>query len=41
MSDQRTEELLSQQLRHWGREMLYEESMVVTYQILQLAENAG
>jgi len=40
MSDQRTEDLLSQQLQHWGREMLYEESMAVTYQILQLAENA-
>ncbi|BAU65258.1 OpcA protein [Stanieria sp. NIES-3757] len=36
LSDQNTEELLSQQLRRWGREMLYEESMAVTHQILQL-----
>ncbi|MBD2580604.1 glucose-6-phosphate dehydrogenase assembly protein OpcA [Oscillatoria sp. FACHB-1406] len=35
--DQKTEDLLAQQLRRWGREMLYEESMNVTYQILKLA----
>ncbi|GAB4229584.1 MAG: glucose-6-phosphate dehydrogenase assembly protein OpcA [Stanieria sp.] len=38
LSDQNTEELLSQQLRRWGREMLYEESMAVTHQILQLGK---
>ncbi|MGK7875942.1 MAG: glucose-6-phosphate dehydrogenase assembly protein OpcA [Xenococcaceae cyanobacterium] len=35
--DQKTERLLGQQLQRWGREMLYEESMSVTYQILKLA----
>ena len=38
LADQKTEELLSQQLQRWGREMLYEESMVITAQILQLAQ---
>lgn len=33
--DQRTDLLLSQQLQRWGREMLYEESLVVTDQILK------
>ena len=32
--DQKTENLLSEQLQHWGRELLYEESMNVTEQIL-------
>lgn len=36
LSDQKTENLLAQQLQRWGREMLYEESMTITYQILQL-----
>jgi len=36
VSDQKTEELLGQQLQRWGREMLYEESMGVTHQILSL-----
>lgn len=36
LSDQKTEELLGQQLQRWGREMLYEESMVVAAQILKL-----
>jgi glucose-6-phosphate dehydrogenase assembly protein OpcA len=36
MFDQKTEVLLSQQVQRWGREMLYEESMAVTCQILQL-----
>ncbi|MDY7014350.1 MAG: glucose-6-phosphate dehydrogenase assembly protein OpcA [Cyanobacteriota bacterium] len=35
--DQKTEELLAQQLQRWGREVLYEESMNVTAQILKLA----
>jgi glucose-6-phosphate dehydrogenase assembly protein OpcA len=37
LSDQKTEDLLGQQLQRWGRELLYEESMAVTGQILQLA----
>ena len=36
--DQNTENLLGQQLQRWGREMLYEESMAIADQILQLAE---
>lgn len=36
--DQNTEDLLGQQLQRWGREMLYEESMVITSQILKLAK---
>ena len=36
--DQKSEDLLSQQLQRWGREMLYEESMLITSQILKLAE---
>ncbi len=36
--DQNTENLLGQQLQRWGREMLYEESMAIANQILQLAE---
>lgn len=36
--DQKTEELLGQQLQRWGREMLYEESMVISAQILKLAK---
>ena len=39
MVDQKTEDLLGQQLQRYGREMLYEESMAVTYQILQLADS--
>ncbi len=35
LSDQKTETLLSQQLQRWGRELLYTESMAVTYQVLQ------
>jgi glucose-6-phosphate dehydrogenase assembly protein OpcA len=40
LTDQEAEDLLSQQLQRWGREMLYEESMMVTAQILQLALGA-
>ncbi|MEC4807190.1 MAG: glucose-6-phosphate dehydrogenase assembly protein OpcA [Jaaginema sp. PMC 1079.18] len=36
VSDQKTEELLSQQLQRWGREMLYEESMTVANTIMSL-----
>ena len=35
--DQKTEELLGQQLQRWGREVLYEESMAVTAKILELS----
>jgi glucose-6-phosphate dehydrogenase assembly protein OpcA len=35
--DQKSEDLLGQQLQRWGREMLYEESMAISAQILQLA----
>ena len=34
--DQKSEELLGQQLQRWGREMLYEESMAISAQILKL-----
>ncbi|MGV2827594.1 glucose-6-phosphate dehydrogenase assembly protein OpcA [Myxosarcina sp. GI1(2024)] len=37
LSEQKTEALLGQQLQRTGREVLYEESMSVTAQILQLA----
>ncbi|HLO51119.1 MAG TPA: glucose-6-phosphate dehydrogenase assembly protein OpcA [Kamptonema sp.] len=36
--DQQTEQLLSQQLQGSGRDMLYEESLVVTAQILKLSD---
>ncbi|MGJ3245597.1 MAG: glucose-6-phosphate dehydrogenase assembly protein OpcA [Elainellaceae cyanobacterium] len=36
LSDQRAEALMSQQLQRWGRETLYEESLAVTAQILEL-----
>lgn len=36
MSDQKAEYLLSQQLRRWGRDLLFEESLAVTAQILKL-----
>ncbi|MGD1921570.1 MAG: glucose-6-phosphate dehydrogenase assembly protein OpcA [Pleurocapsa sp.] len=38
VSDQKTEELLGQQLQRWGREMLYEESMAIASEILKLAK---
>lgn len=38
MFDQKTEQLLSKQLRRWGRDLLYEESMRVTTEILQKQE---
>jgi glucose-6-phosphate dehydrogenase assembly protein OpcA len=34
--DQKTEHLLSQQLQRWGREVLYEESLAVTAELLKL-----
>lgn len=37
--DQKTEDLLAQQLQRWGREVLYEESMAVTTKILELNHN--
>lgn len=33
--DQKTEQLLVKQVQRWGREVLYEESMIPTYKILQ------
>ncbi len=35
--DQKTEFLMSQQLQRWGSDMLYEESLAVTTQIIKLA----
>ena len=40
MFDQKTEDLLGQQLQRYGREILFEESMAVTYQILQLGNKS-
>jgi len=36
LSNQKAESLMSQQLERWGRDMLYEESLAVTAQILKL-----
>lgn len=36
--DQKTEQLLSQQLQRWGREVLYEESLAVTAEMIKLAK---
>ncbi|MBF2078614.1 MAG: glucose-6-phosphate dehydrogenase assembly protein OpcA [Synechococcales cyanobacterium T60_A2020_003] len=36
LSDQKAEELMSSQLRRWGRDVLYEESLAVTAEILKL-----
>ena len=36
--DQKTEDLLGQQLQRWGKELLYEESMMVTTKILELSQ---
>ncbi|MEB3210700.1 MAG: glucose-6-phosphate dehydrogenase assembly protein OpcA [Leptolyngbyaceae bacterium] len=38
LSDQRAEALMSQQLQRWGRDTLYEESLAVTAQILELCK---
>jgi glucose-6-phosphate dehydrogenase assembly protein OpcA len=38
LSDQKTETLLSRQFQRWGRDMLYQESMSVTCQILKLVD---
>jgi len=38
--DQKTEQLLTQQLQRWGREVLYEESMARTYGMLKLRSDA-
>ena len=40
LSDQKTEDLLSSQLQRWGRDLLYEESMSVIYQILKSTVNS-
>jgi len=39
LSDQKAENLISQQLRRWGRDVLYEESLAVTAEIVKLAGN--
>lgn len=36
LNDQKAESLMAQQLQRWGRDMLYEESLAVTAQILKL-----
>lgn len=36
LTDQKAETLLGQQLQRWGRELLYEESLAVTAQIIRL-----
>jgi len=38
LTDQKAETLLGQQLQRWGRELLYEESLEVTAQIIRLFE---
>ncbi|MDR9404179.1 MAG: glucose-6-phosphate dehydrogenase assembly protein OpcA, partial [Halothece sp. Uz-M2-17] len=38
--DQKTEQLLTKQLQRWGREVLYEESMACTYEMLKLRSDA-
>ncbi|MDV2996485.1 MAG: hypothetical protein N4J56_006139 [Chroococcidiopsis sp. SAG 2025] len=39
LADQSAEELLSQQLQRWGRDVLFEESLAVTVQMLKLANS--
>jgi glucose-6-phosphate dehydrogenase assembly protein OpcA len=41
LSDQKAEELMSSQLRRWGRDVLYEESLAVTAEILKLRSPAS
>ncbi|MEM8639877.1 MAG: glucose-6-phosphate dehydrogenase assembly protein OpcA [Cyanobacteria bacterium P01_G01_bin.54] len=41
LSEQKTEQLLGQQLQRWGRELLYSESMTVTHAMLQLGAQAS
>lgn len=36
--DQKTEQLLSQQLQRWGREVLFEESLAITAELLKLSK---
>jgi glucose-6-phosphate dehydrogenase assembly protein OpcA len=38
LTDQKAEYLLGQQLQRWGRDMLYEESLSVTTEILKLRQ---
>jgi len=39
LSDQKAEMLMAQQLQRWGRDALYEESLAMTAQILQLPQS--
>ncbi|MGB0560365.1 MAG: glucose-6-phosphate dehydrogenase assembly protein OpcA [Spirulinaceae cyanobacterium] len=41
LTEQKTEQLLGQQLQRWGRELLYSESLTVTHQMLQLGAPAS
>ena len=36
LTDQKAEALMAQQLQHWGRDVLYEESLAMTAQMLEL-----
>ncbi|OZH51323.1 hypothetical protein AFK68_31730 [Hydrocoleum sp. CS-953] len=36
LTDQKAEALMAQQLQRWGRDVLYEESLALTAQMLQL-----
>ncbi|NEP41490.1 MAG: hypothetical protein F6K35_20570, partial [Okeania sp. SIO2H7] len=36
LTDQKAEALMAQQLQHWGRDILYEESLAMTAQMLKL-----
>jgi glucose-6-phosphate dehydrogenase assembly protein OpcA len=37
LEDQKTEQLLGRQLQRWGRDVLYDESMSLVHEILQIA----
>ncbi|MGD1902110.1 MAG: glucose-6-phosphate dehydrogenase assembly protein OpcA [Geitlerinemataceae cyanobacterium] len=39
LSDQKAELLMAQQLQRWGRDVLYEESLALTAQVLQLPQS--
>ncbi|MGL5034732.1 MAG: glucose-6-phosphate dehydrogenase assembly protein OpcA, partial [Microcystaceae cyanobacterium] len=39
LEDQNTEQLLGRQLQRWGRDVLYDESMAIVYDILKIANH--
>ena len=41
LSDQKAEALMTQQLQRWGRDVLYEESLALTVQMLKLRTPRG